>query len=143
MGALIVRKNTKLALKDLTSSQLAVAERKAVYTELQQDVKELPIVQLENGKTKQPSAKGLMMKINVKVVETFGTSCKDIDAIDDIFLSNTIRAIRLEIKEILKRYKNAGDCSEIAYERTKKKMDKIVESAKRVHDFRMSELESI
>lgn len=140
---LAISKSTRLAVKDLSASQLAVIERKAVYTELQQDAKTLPTISLNNGKAKQPSAKGLFMKMNTKVIEVFGESCKDIDSIGDIFLSNTVRAIRLEIKDTWQKFKDAGDYSEHAYDRMKKKMDKLIESAKRIHDFRMSELENI
>lgn len=137
----ISKKDKALAVKSMSSFELAVCERKAVLQDLKTEIETAPKITLSNGESKEISAKGWQLKISNKIIECFGITCKDIDKIQDVFLSNTVRAIRLECTELWKRFKQAGDFSELAYNKLKKKADALIESAKRIHDRRMEELE--
>jgi hypothetical protein len=140
-GVAVSKKDKALAVKSMTSFELAVCERKSVLQDLKAEIEAAPKIMLLNGKTKEVSAKGWQLKISNKIIQCFGKSCKDIDAIQDIFLSNTVRAIRYECTELWRRFKQAGDFTELAYNKLKKKADALIESAKRIHDFRMNELD--
>lgn len=136
----VSKKDKALAIKSMTSFELAVCERKSVLQDLKAEIETAPIISLENGETKKPDAKGWQMKISNKIIRVFGQSCKDIDQIENVFLSNVVRNIRLETTEIWRMFKNASDYSETAYNNLLLKADELIESAKEQYDNRMQRL---
>ena len=123
----INKKDKALAVKELTTNELAILERKSAYQDVRQKAKLLPSITLDNGDSKVPNAAGLIKKMNNKVVQVFGESCKDIDAIQDIVASNEIRAIRNMVLDLWNKFESRGDFSECAYESMKKTMDSLIE----------------
>lgn len=136
----LTKKQKALVVKDMTTFELACCERKSVLQGLKTEIETSPIIALENGDFKQPDAKGWQLKISNKIIMAFGKSCKDIDTIEDVFLSNAVRNIRLEMTEIWKMFKNKSDFSETAYNNLLLKADELIESAKEHFDNRMEKL---
>ena len=136
----VTKKQKALVIKDMTTFELACCERKSVLQGLKTEIETAPVISLENGQFKQPDAKGWQLKISNKIIKVFGNSCKDIDLIENVFLSNAVRNIRLEITELWKIYKNKSDFSETAYNNLLLKADELIESAKEHFDNRMEKL---
>ena len=136
----ISKKDKALAVKSMTTFELAVCERKSVLQGLKTEIESAPVISLENGEFKQPDAKGWQLKISNKIIKVFGNSCKDIDKIENVFLSNTVRNIRLEMTELWKMFKDKSDFSEVAYNNLLLKTDELIESAKEHFDNRMEKL---
>jgi hypothetical protein len=136
----ISKKDKALAVKSMTTFELAVCERKSVLQDLKTQIETAPVISLENGEFKQPDAKGWQLKISNKIIRVFGNSCKDIDMIENVFLSNAVRNIRLEMTELWKMFKDKSDFSETAYNNLLLKADELIESAKEHFDNRMEKL---
>jgi hypothetical protein len=136
----ISKKDKALAVKSMTTFELAACERKAVLQDLKTEIENAPVISLENGEFKQPDAKGWQLKISNKIIKAFGNSCKDIDRIENVFLSNAVRNIRLEMTELWKMFKDKSDFSETAYNNLLLKADELIESAKEHFDNRMEKL---
>lgn len=136
----ISKKQKQLAVKNLSTFEISQLERKSVLNDLKAEIETAPVISLENGDFKQPDAKGWQMKISNKIIRVFGQSCKDIDCVENVFLSSVVRNIRLETTEIWRMFKRAGDYSEYAYNNLLLKADELIESAKEHYDNRMMRL---
>jgi hypothetical protein len=131
---------TKKELRGLSRYEVEKRCRELAYQDQRETASALPKYITQKGDIKSPNATGLMVSFNAKVKKCLGYSCDEIDKIKDIFLCNSVRALRDEFIQICRGYVERWDGSVEMYDELKKVLRELPVIAKQNLDNKMTQI---
>lgn len=146
----VTKKQKNIALSTATQSEIAIAQRKSSQVEIGLAARKFPAIMNrdgtpvlnKDGSQKYASEKGWTLKVNIKTKELCGFSCKEIDQVEDVLLSDWILSIRKKTVRMCNNFTKGLKVLFVdEYENFKRRVDDVIEHSWRNFQQEMKDLE--
>jgi hypothetical protein len=148
----LTKKQKALILGEASQAEISIAQRRASQIEVGLAARKFPAIMNrdgtpvlnKDGSQKYASEKGWTLKINTKTKELCGFSCREIDKVEDILLSDWILSVRKKTVRMCNNFTKGLTVLFVdEYENFKKRVDAVIYRSWHNFQQEMKELESV